>query len=370
MTPSTMPARIASVRARSPCQLAHPGRQFADDVVERPGDDPQLVAPVVPEPGRTGRPPRIAARRRRARSAGARAWRTIAARTAAATSARPSAARVARRMAATWSRPRSGAGPGARRRRTGGLPARRRRACRCRVWRYGAGPPPVRTRAATTSGRVAWFSRPAKVGRVHHRVAEDAPVGRDERHPRQQRPAEPVGLCIEQVRRRVAWHAVRGCRPPAAPRPRAIAWMRCVGLAGQPERHDRRRQQQAPRSRRPTVARNNLLRKPSCSAKHHAPTRLAFSIAATGVRELVAELLDGDERGHEQGEFFPQAPDVHVHRPRAARVLVAPDLGQQPVARQHAAPVAASGTRAAGTPSRSASPRGRRLPPGGARGPA
>ncbi len=53
--------------------------------------------------------------------------------------------------------------------------------------------------------------------------------------------------------------------------------------------------------------------------------------------QLVAELLDRRERGGEQRDLLAQPPDVHVHGARAARVLIAPDVGQQQIARQHAA---------------------------------
>ena len=53
----------------------------------------------------------------------------------------------------------------------------------------------------------------------------------------------------------------------------------------------------------------------------------------------VAELLDRDDGVGEEGQLLAQPADVHVDRARAAGVLVAPHVGQQQVARQHAAAV-------------------------------
>ena len=52
--------------------------------------------------------------------------------------------------------------------------------------------------------------------------------------------------------------------------------------------------------------------------------------------ELVAKLLDGLDRIRQDRQFFPQAAHVDVHGPCAARVLVAPDVGQQQVSREDA----------------------------------
>jgi hypothetical protein len=53
----------------------------------------------------------------------------------------------------------------------------------------------------------------------------------------------------------------------------------------------------------------------------------------------VAELLDRDDRVGEEGQLLAQAADVHVDGARAAGVLVAPHVGQQEIAREHAAAV-------------------------------
>src|SRR5690348_658447 len=58
--------------------------------------------------------------------------------------------------------------------------------------------------------------------------------------------------------------------------------------------------------------------------------------SSAALLELVAELLDRDERVGEQRELFAQPPDVNVHRPRAAGIGVAPHVGEQQIARQHA----------------------------------
>ena len=57
------------------------------------------------------------------------------------------------------------------------------------------------------------------------------------------------------------------------------------------------------------------------------------------LEQLVAELLDGDERVGERRQLLAQPPHVDVHRARAAGVAIAPDVGEQHVARQHAAAV-------------------------------
>src|SRR5438067_185808 len=54
------------------------------------------------------------------------------------------------------------------------------------------------------------------------------------------------------------------------------------------------------------------------------------------IGELVAELLDGQQAVGEDRQLFPQPADVDVDGPRAAGVAVAPDVGEQHVARQHA----------------------------------
>ena len=53
--------------------------------------------------------------------------------------------------------------------------------------------------------------------------------------------------------------------------------------------------------------------------------------------ELVAELLDGLDGLGERRQLLAQAPDVDVDRARPAGVVVAPDVAEQEVARQHAA---------------------------------
>ena len=58
-----------------------------------------------------------------------------------------------------------------------------------------------------------------------------------------------------------------------------------------------------------------------------------------GPSEPVAELLDRHDGVGEERQLLAQPADVHVDRARAAGVLVAPDVGQQQVARQHAAAV-------------------------------
>ena len=60
-------------------------------------------------------------------------------------------------------------------------------------------------------------------------------------------------------------------------------------------------------------------------------------LSAQAVGQLVAELLDRDERVHQHGQLLAQPADVHVHGARPARVLVAPDVAEQQIARQHAA---------------------------------
>src|SRR5688572_3007908 len=53
------------------------------------------------------------------------------------------------------------------------------------------------------------------------------------------------------------------------------------------------------------------------------------------VDQLVPELLDRDEVGHERRQLFAQPPDMHVHRPRASSVAVAPDVAEQQVAGEY-----------------------------------
>ena len=55
------------------------------------------------------------------------------------------------------------------------------------------------------------------------------------------------------------------------------------------------------------------------------------------VEQLVAELLDGDERLGQEGQLLAQPPHVDVDGARAAGVGVVPHVGQQQVARQHPA---------------------------------
>src|SRR5689334_6326072 len=63
------------------------------------------------------------------------------------------------------------------------------------------------------------------------------------------------------------------------------------------------------------------------------------ALGGSRVEQLIAELLDGHNRIREHRHFFAQAPDVDVNGPRAARIGVAPDIGEQQVARQDAAAV-------------------------------
>src|SRR5437667_6847809 len=57
------------------------------------------------------------------------------------------------------------------------------------------------------------------------------------------------------------------------------------------------------------------------------------------VEELVAELLHRHQRVGQQRQLLAKPPHVHVDGPRAAGVSVPPHVGEQHVARQHAAPV-------------------------------
>ena len=58
-----------------------------------------------------------------------------------------------------------------------------------------------------------------------------------------------------------------------------------------------------------------------------------------GFHQLVTELFHGDQGVDQHRQLFAQPADVHVHRPRAAGVVIAPDVGEEQVARQHAPPV-------------------------------
>ena len=76
--------------------------------------------------------------------------------------------------------------------------------------------------------------------------------------------------------------------------------------------------------------------------------------------QLVAELLDGLDGVGEDRQLLAQPPDVDVDGACAAGVPVAPHVGQQQIARQHAAAMLRRDTAAAGTPSRSSAPPRRR----------
>ena len=54
-------------------------------------------------------------------------------------------------------------------------------------------------------------------------------------------------------------------------------------------------------------------------------------------RQLVAELLDRDEGLLEKGKLFAEPSHVDVNGARGTWILVVPDIGQQPIAREHAA---------------------------------
>ena len=72
---------------------------------------------------------------------------------------------------------------------------------------------------------------------------------------------------------------------------------------------------------------------------HRVRHQRRFAFTGAGLEQLVAELLDRHERVGEQRQLLAQPPHVDVDRARAAGVAVAPDVGQQHVARQHAAAV-------------------------------
>ena len=183
MTPSTMPARIASMRARSRACSAEPAADLLHRVVERPRDGAELVVAEA-EARRREIAAAIALAPRR-RSA-ARGWpmraEKIHAMAAPPSSARPSAVSVAREhrlqlLADVGQRQRHAH----ERDRRMAAPAPRRTACRSSASRCSAarGRCPV-ARASTTSGRCAWFSIAATRLERLRRVADDAAVGGDE----------------------------------------------------------------------------------------------------------------------------------------------------------------------------------------------
>ena len=50
------------------------------------------------------------------------------------------------------------------------------------------------------------------------------------------------------------------------------------------------------------------------------------------LEQFVAELLDGDERVGKRRQLLPQPTHVDVNGPRASRVFVSPDVGEQRIA--------------------------------------
>src|SRR5262245_23951752 len=54
------------------------------------------------------------------------------------------------------------------------------------------------------------------------------------------------------------------------------------------------------------------------------------------IHKLVTKLFHGDQRIDKDGQFFAQTTDVDVHRARASRIAVTPDVAEQQIAGQHA----------------------------------
>ena len=203
-----------------------------------------------------------------------------------------------------------------------------------------ARPPDAREpRASTTSGRVRVVLHRRDASSGLRRIADHAAVRRDQGDARVEEPAHAVGLVVEDRRRarRAATTALRAsssaaslasatsvCSIRASVR-RRIDWAK--SSAGDGQRDDRRRQrgeeELGPKAR------------PWPSQSPVTGGRLQ----RRRIDQLVAELLDRDERVGEQRQLLAQPPHVDVDGPRAAGVAIAPDVGQQDVARQHAAAV-------------------------------
>ena len=179
MTPSTMPARIASMRARSRACSASRRPTSCTDSIERARDRAELVVAEA-EPrrrevaarGSAAPPARSAARAGRCEPKTARQWRPR----------RPARAR-ARSAVAVEHRLQLMADVGQRQRRRGRTrwsdvaPERRRTACRSsRVALERRDRPSPLARASTTSGRWAWFSIDARLRQLLERIADDPSV--------------------------------------------------------------------------------------------------------------------------------------------------------------------------------------------------
>src|SRR3954452_11881758 len=65
----------------------------------------------------------------------------------------------------------------------------------------------------------------------------------------------------------------------------------------------------------------------------------SLDTARRHVEQAVAELLDRNQRAFEHGQLFAYSAHVDVDGTGAASVFVAPDVGEQQIAREHEAPV-------------------------------
>ena len=152
-------------------------------------------------------------------------------------------------------------------------------------------------------------------------VADDAAVGGDEGDAGAEDPPDRVGLGVELdlgrrgvVREHLGGHA--RFEPELALDPL---------LQAPPHRPRDQRRRHRHRQRRRRERREEDLR------------RKVRSMPVGMVFQPVPELLDRHDGVGEEGQLLAEAPDVHVDRPGAAGVLVAPHVGQQQVAREHAA---------------------------------
>ena len=169
------------------------------------------------------------------------------------------------------------------------------------------------------SGRPAWFSSVRSSSALSSESPTTSPSARDERDARADQVAERVRFGVELFAASRRGGATAS-RPPAAPR------------------DERSLDQRVHASAAPTMTRaSSTPMSVSAGRGERRGGRGGSRNVTATVRELVAELLDRLDRVGEHRQLFAQPPDVDVDGARAAGVVVAPDVGQQQIARQHAA---------------------------------
>ena len=201
-TPSIMPLRMASMRARSASSCAARLRDLADRVVEHARDGADLVGAVVAHRLRDSRRPRSVPPLPRSRAPGGSASADAAHDSAIATSEPGDHADERDRRTAASCSAISVSGSASRTRARTGAPGLRTGTATYSMsvpsvvlWRR-AMPTPCR-RACCDFGRVRRGSRACGARRRQLRVADHRAVRGDERHPRRHQPADRVGLGVE-----------------------------------------------------------------------------------------------------------------------------------------------------------------------------